>query len=154
MRRLDQGRRIPVQLGRQVQCIVARDVADFALRAAIANPSSIFNVTSTPFQLDTLLQAINRLSGAKASFVPLPDQTLLDAAVGPWMNLPLWLPGGPEHAHFFDIPTAKARAIGLKTRPLDDTLAPLLDWDRARRDVALSTGLSADQEALLLAAQP
>jgi 2'-hydroxyisoflavone reductase len=152
VRRLDQGGRIPVPTDRKIQCIDVRDVADFAVKAAVADASGIFNVTSTPFDLFHLFSEIQALSGTPSTLVPLPDQAFVEAKVGPWMNLPLWLPDDPDHTYFFDISTTRARTAGLTTRPLDQTLCPLLDWDRARRTIPLATGLTPAQEALLLAA--
>ena len=117
----------------------------------MADASGIFNVTSLPFDLFELLNAIETLTGTKPTLVERPDQAFVDAQVGPWMNLPLWLPDDPDHAYFFDITTARARAAGLTTRPLAQTLGPLLDWDRSRRVIPLATGLTATQEAQLLA---
>lgn len=151
VRRLDRGGRIPVPTDRKIQCIDVRDVADFAVKAATAEASGIFNITSQPFDLFHLFSEIQALSGTPSTLVPLSDQAFVDAKVGPWMNLPLWLPDDPDHAHFFDISTARARAAGLTTRPLDQTLCPLLDWDRTRRTMPLATGLTPAQEALLLA---
>ena len=59
-------------------------------------------------------------------------------------------PGGTDFRHFMNVSTAKAQAAGLRCRPLDETLAPLIAWDRSRRDVPLKAGMSAGQEAALL----
>ena len=154
VRRLDQGGRIPVPTNRKIQMIDVRDVADFAVKSAVTDASGIFNVTSNPFELFSLLDEIQTLSGTASTLIPLPDQAFIDAGVGPWMNLPLWLPDTPDHAYFFDITTARACGIGLKTRPMAQTLCPLLDWDRTRRTIPLATGLTTAQEAQLLADQP
>ena len=153
-RRIDQGGPIPVPTDRKIQCIDVRDVADFAVKLAAEGGAGIYNVTSQPFALFSLLKTLQALSGTPSTLAPLPDQAFVDADVGPWMNLPLWLPDDPEHRYFFDITTARARAAGLTTRPLDRTLRPLLDRDRGRRKIALATGLTAAQEAALLADQP
>ena len=139
-RRLDQGGRIPVPNDRPVQCIDVRDVADFAVKLAGNGGSGVYNATSLPFALFRLLETLQDLSGTPSSLVPLPDRAFLDAGVGPWKNLPLWLPDDPDHAHFFGITTARARAAGLTTRPLAQTLAGLLDWDRTRRAIRWPPG--------------
>jgi 2'-hydroxyisoflavone reductase len=151
VRRIDQGGRIPVPQDRPIQCIDVRDLAGFAVHAAASGASGVFNVTSQPFPLAILLDTTRALSGSDATFVPLSDETLLNAGIGPWMNLPLWLPDTPEYRHFFAVPTLRASAAGLRIRPLADTLQPLLEWDRTRRDIALQCGLTAGQEAALLA---
>jgi 2'-hydroxyisoflavone reductase len=151
VRWIDQGGVIPVPSDRPVQFIDMRDVADFAVRAAVSGASGLYNVTSTPTSFADVLDLTRSLAGSSARFVTLSDQAFLDAEVGPWMNLPLWLPASHEHARFFGISTARATAAGLCIRPLTETLRPLLDWDRSRRDVPLGCALTAEQEKALLA---
>ncbi len=112
--------------------------------------SGTFDITSQPFALHRLLATIQDLCCPSCEFVPVTDQTLIAAKIGPWMNLPLWLPDTPDHQDLFGINTDRAQPAGLCSRPLVKTLGPLLDWDRTRRDVPLATLLTAAQEARLL----
>ncbi len=65
-------------------------------------------------------------------------------------SLPLWL-GDLGWAGFSTRDAGKARAAGLATRPLAETLADTLAWETTRDpDRARSAGLSdTDQRALL-----
>jgi hypothetical protein len=59
---------------------------------------------------------------------------LIAHGVQEWMgerSLPLWL-HDPEYAGFTSTSSAKARAAGLITRPLADTLADVLAWELAQ----------------------
>ena len=55
------------------------------------------------------------------------DRTLLDAGVGPWMELPLWLPGD-EYAGLLQADVSRAIAAGLTFRPLGETARDTLAW--------------------------
>jgi nucleoside-diphosphate-sugar epimerase len=73
--------------------------------------------------LDRSIAALG--SGAKLHWVD--DQRLLDAEVGPWMELPLWLPGD-EHAGMMDADIRRALAAGLRFRPVEETVRDTLAW--------------------------
>jgi 2'-hydroxyisoflavone reductase len=55
------------------------------------------------------------------------DQTLLDEGVGPWMELPLWMPGA-EWAGLMEVDVSRAIAAGLRFRPLEETARDTLAW--------------------------
>jgi 2'-hydroxyisoflavone reductase len=150
VRRIDLGGPIPVPTDRPVQFIDAGDVAEFGILAAMSGQSGIFNVAGDPIPLYSVLDAIRDLSGSDARFIPCSDQALLDAGIGPWINFPLWLPDTPDTAHFFGIGTGRAKSAGLRTRPLAETLGPLITWDRSRRNQPLTCGLTPEQEQALL----
>ena len=57
----------------------------------------------------------------------LDDQTLLDEGVGPWMELPLWMPGA-EWAGLMEVDISRALAAGLRFRPLEETARETLAW--------------------------
>lgn len=65
-------------------------------------------------------------------------------------SLPLWLPE-PEDAGFNARDSSAARAAGLLTRPLAETLADVLAWELTK-DPALPrrSGLTRDDERHLL----
>ena len=48
--------------------------------------------------------------------------------VSPWGDLPLWIPHGGDYAGFHLRSNAKAAAAGLKMRPVEDTVAAILNW--------------------------
>lgn len=89
------------------------------------------------------------------------EEFLLAQDVGPWLELPLWLPAGSDGLMRMDC--ARARAAGLRCRPPAQTAAETLAWDAARSDergVCVSTlsgatlrvGLSPERERELLQA--
>ncbi|WP_227287818.1 NAD-dependent epimerase/dehydratase family protein [Boseongicola sp. H5] len=156
VRRLDEakGERkkvpVPAPLDRLVQMIDVRDAANFALRCASDDLSGIWNVTGKPISFHEALIEIARVIGSEAEFVPVEEERIVKAEISPWTDVPLMAPPTPQFKYFLSIGTTKAQAAGLVCRPFPDTITPLLDWDRARRDVNLKCGMTPDQEALLL----
>ena len=153
VRRFDLGGRVPVPLpkDRPVQAIDVRDAASFALAAAQDGRSGIFNVTSAPFSMAQLVDSIRLATANDATPVWIEEPKFIASGVTPWTELPLWLPGPGPFQHFFDVSIAKGAAAGLRTRPLHETIANILDWDRRRRTASLTCGLSPEHEAALLA---
>lgn len=82
-----------------------------------------------------------------------PAMTAYD--VQPWMgerSLPLWLPM-PEYAGFSSRDNSAAKAAGLTTRPLAETLADTLTWELGRNlHRPRRAGLSDHDERRLLQA--
>lgn len=70
-----------------------------------------------------------------------------------WMgptSLPLWI-DDPDWYGMNDRSTARARAAGLTTRPLEDTLTDTLAWEESRPDPGPhGAGLTDDEEHQLL----
>jgi nucleoside-diphosphate-sugar epimerase len=110
-----------------VQLIDARDLGAFLVRLAENRTGGVFNATGPAEQL-TLGESLARIGGG-ANLVWVDDQTLLDAGVGPWMELPLWLPG-EEYAGLLRADISRALAAGLTFRPLEETARDTLAWSR------------------------
>lgn len=138
-----------------VQIIDARDLADWALSMAEARQTGVYNATAPvqPYHFDDVLEACRQESGGDARFTWVEDAFLLERQVGPWMELPLWLPSGSDHSGMMDADTAKAAAAGLRQRPLAETVRDTLAWDRTRpADLERRAGMKPEREAELLAA--
>jgi 2'-hydroxyisoflavone reductase len=133
-----------------VQFIDARDLARLLLELAERGPGGPLNATG-PVEPLTMRRALERIRdgvGADCTFVWVDDEALLAAGVGPWMELPLWLPG-TDHAGMLRADISRARAAGLTFRPLEETARDTLAW-------ALEAGeqretLSRERERQLLA---
>ncbi|HLW12470.1 MAG TPA: oxidoreductase, partial [Casimicrobiaceae bacterium] len=91
-----------------------------------------------------------------APSAPLPawvaDDVLVAHGVAPWTGLPLWLPASDtESAGFMTMNCARAKAAGLATRPLADTIADTAAWLATRDNAdAWKHVLTADAERTLL----
>jgi 2'-hydroxyisoflavone reductase len=152
----------PGRPGRPVQFIDVRDLAEWMVRLAAAGTTGTFQAVgpAAPLAFGDLLDACARVAarrGAPAATLRWVDDAFLEAnEVGPWMELPLWLPEKPdEFGGFMQANCAKAIAAGLTFRPLEATIDATLDWDGARPAVTPRVaGLAAEKEAKLLSALP
>ena len=129
-RRLADGGRVlaPGSPAQPLQLIDARDLGAFLVRLAEDRIPGILNATG-PAEPLTLGTALARMAPG-ADLVWVDDETLLEAGVGPWMELPLWLPGD-ESAGLMRVDISRALAAGIKFRPLEETARDTLAWSRA-----------------------
>ena len=110
-----------------VQLIDARDLGAFLVHLAEERTGGVFNGTG-PAQPLTLGETLTRIA-PDAELEWVDDQRLLAAGVGPWMELPLWLPGD-EYAGLLRADISRALAAGLTFRPLEETARNTLAWSR------------------------
>src|SRR5439155_6945849 len=77
---------------------------------------------------------------------------LLDTGVRPWTEVPLWIPEEDAHNRFFlAVNCEKARAAGLRFRPLAETIRDTLEWDHSRpASMPRRAGLSREREMEVL----
>jgi 2'-hydroxyisoflavone reductase len=138
-----------------VQFIDVRDLAAWIIHMVETSGAGTFNATGKggAVTMGDVIDASLRASGADARITWVEGKFLLEQNVGPWMELPLWLPSHePEFAgfNFFDI--SKALAAGLTFRSVDDTVQTTLAWDSTLPlDRPLRAGLAREREAELLA---
>lgn len=113
---------------RSLQLVDARDLGAWMVRLAEAGIAGTFNATapigSTTFGevLDTAIAA----TGSDATPRWIADEALLEAGVEPWTELPLWAP--PNLAGTWQVDTSRARAAGLRCRPVAETVADVWAW--------------------------
>ena len=135
------------------QWIDARDLAEWNLRMIAANKTGIYNADGprTPISMAHLLETCKTVAGSDADFVWMDDAFLLAHEVGPWMEVPLWVPDGGDEAGFGQGNLSKAQADGLTYRPIADTVRDTLAWSSTRpADHVWRAGLSAEREAEIL----
>jgi 2'-hydroxyisoflavone reductase len=156
VRRAASGGRIlaPAPAAQPLQWIDARDLAAFALHVCTSDVAGTFNI-ATPPRRHSLQELVE--TSAVAGGVPL-DVAWCDDAFVRELGLvvtekedpfPLIVPDEPN-GHLFD--TSRAVAAGLTFRPLAETVADTLAWDRDRGVEELTAGLSTAREGELLAA--
>jgi 2'-hydroxyisoflavone reductase len=156
------------------QFIDVRDLADFLLLALEQRHVGIVNADApagsiTMGRLLSTCQAVSRrMNTIQCVRAPCPqppghDSTLTWVAadfleaqgVSPWQDMPAWIPAEGDYAGFGRISTVRAQALGLRTRPLDETVAATLEYWRSlpRERVAQpKAGLSPQREAEVLRA--
>jgi 2'-hydroxyisoflavone reductase len=152
----------PGKPGRVVQMIDVRDLAEWMVRMVEGRVAGTIQATGPAHRLafGEVLDACARVARARGAppvrVVWVDDGFLLAQGVGPWMELPLWIPASDETmAGFMTENIAQALAAGLTFRPLEDTIRATLDWDATRpKDEPRKAGLAAEREAALLAGAP
>jgi len=156
--RLDRGGEVlaPGDPQTPVQIIDARDLASWMVRGAAAGTAGVFNATGpeTPLTMAAVLAACQQAADSSASPTWVPDDFLLAQEVGPWMEMPLWIPAADEDAPGFSrIDCRRAIAAGLTFRPLAETVRATLNWARQRAaDYQWRAGLAAEKETAVLEA--
>ena len=107
-------------------------------------------MTSQPYKLSNFLTSAINIIGSNAELIWIKQKIMHEAKVQFWSELPIIVPPTKNFSHLLNISTTKAMNAGLSIRELSQTLLPLLQWDRKRRDIPLKCGLPPEKEALLL----
>jgi 2'-hydroxyisoflavone reductase len=142
---------------RPVSFLDARDLATWMVSTAERRAAGTFNAAGEPLAMRALLEACRDAAGSDARFVWVDDETLVEAGVEPWSELPLWIPeADPQFGAMQRADVSRAVAAGLAFRPLAETIADTLAWDRGggaqptERPIRV-TPLAREREAELLA---
>ena len=157
-RRVAQGGDVlaPGRPERYVQFIDARDLAEWNIRMVESGGAGIYNASGRhdTTTMGDLLETCKRVAGSDARFVWVEEPFLEEREVGPWMELPLWIPEAREEmAGFLRASSDKAIADGLTFRPLAETARDTLAWDRTRpADTEHRAGMKPESESELLEA--
>jgi len=143
-----------------VQFIDVRDLAAWMVRSAEQRVAGVFNATGPgePTTMRALLETIRDVTGGDARFTWVPSELLVEHAVGPYSEMPFWLPAPWDT---FRIDVTRARAAGLTYRPVIDTVRGAWDWVRTgwdgaapareNRRLTVPAGMAPDREAKILA---
>lgn len=160
--RLKEGREIlaPGNPKRMVQFIDVRDLAKWTIQMVEKKSFGVFNATGIDKDLTmgTMLDSIKKGVRSEAEFVWVDDEFLLENQVGPWMELPLWIPeeeplsDGKSMSGMLATNTDRALSEGLTFRPVEETASDTLKWfqNSNRATHPLKAGMSKEKESLLL----
>ena len=138
---------------RQVQVIDARDLAEWTVRCAEQGTTGTFNATgpATRTSMREMLEACREGTGSDATFTWVDEAFLVEQGVGPWMELPLWLPESSEATRgMLAVSIERALAAGLTFRPLAETARDTVAWYRANGSPELKAGMARERERELL----
>jgi len=151
--------------GEPLQFIDVRDLGAWMVRLLEQGARGVYNATGplndAPGErlvdwtslIECCAAAARERGLPAADAVRVPEALLSSQAVEPWSELPLWLPGtDPDAAGFNRVDLERARAAGLRTRPLRETVGAVLDegLPAERDDRRLKGKLSREKEAAIL----
>lgn len=129
-----------------IQWIDARDLADFCTLLVEQKKGCIVNGAG-PFQpvpFSEFIAACASVGTAQPVVRPLTELTA--AGVEAWTDLPVL----NVESKLFQVSNSRAEELGLKIRPLEETLRDIIAWRKEIGYPALKTGLSAEREAELI----
>ncbi len=140
----------------EVQFTDVRDLAAFIVHLIEAGHTGPFNADGPqrPLPMRELLEVCRRVSGSDARFTWVDERFLSEQGVRPWTDLPAWFPPPDGQDQVPPVSSAKALRLGLRFRPVDDTVAATLSYERSRppREAPPRFGLSREREAEVLSA--
>ncbi|GAB4552001.1 MAG: SDR family oxidoreductase [Phycisphaerales bacterium] len=145
----------------RVQVIDGRDLTEFELLCMERGHHGTFNVVGPhprhPLTMRRLLETCKRVSKSDAEFTWADADFLAEQGVGPWMQMPCWLPAGGEYDGFATRSIDRALAAGLAIRPLAETIEDTLQWfdslpEEAQQGISQRAGLPEEREREVLAA--
>jgi 2'-hydroxyisoflavone reductase len=140
-----------------VQIIDARDLAEFTIRVCEDHATGVYNCTGPRSKL-TMAEMLGGVRSVMSSDAYL---TWVDAAflgkqnVGPWIDMPVWVPPTGETAGFARRNIGRALSKGLTFRTLASTARDTLDFYQAEpeeRRAKPRAGLAPEREQAVLAA--
>lgn len=140
--------------GAAMQVVDVVDLAAWLVDACEQRTAAVANAVGDQATVGDVLRAAVAASARRPRFVEATDDWLVTQGVEPWAgeeSLPLWLPQ-PGYAGFMTRRNDVARAAGLRLRPLADTVAAALAWERASGlERARRAGLTPRRERELVA---
>ena len=136
-----------------VQVIDVRDLTEWLVAVIEAGTTGVFNAVGDTVSVADVIAACAAVTGHEPVAAEASDAWLAEHEVAPWMgpaSLPLWLPQD-EYAGFMTRRNDAARTAGLVLRPLRETAAAALDWERERGlGRERRAGLTPERELALL----
>lgn len=144
---------VPGRLDQPVQFIDVRDLAEWTLSLVEGEATGIFNASGPPGRLNLgeFLNVCNRALGEQATLVEAPISFLIENGVEAWTDLPLVNPYDGAGDGMSKIDISRAVKLGLRHRPLEDTILDTLAWFRDERpEGPLIVGISRKRELEVL----
>lgn len=139
---------------RPIQIIDARDLAGWILRLLDARVSGVMNAVCREGSLrfGAVLDVCRAVGGGAGELVWVDESFLEERGVGPWIELPLWVPQSDASMRsLFRVDATRAFDAGLLCRPIEEIVGDTLAWARGEPDDRpRKAGLPRDRERELL----
>lgn len=140
-----------------IQLIDASDLGAFLVTLIEKGATGTFNATGPDkvLTMGAMLDACKAVSKSDAKFLWGDPAFLQAQGIGPWMDMPTWVPNEGETAGFAKVNIDKALKAGLTFRPIAETAKATLDWYKTlpeARRAKMRAGLTPEREAKAIAA--
>lgn len=151
--RIDQGGAVlaPGDKDGLIQVIDVRDLADWMVHGIEQQLAGTYNADGFDgrVSMEEFLHGCKLATSKPVELVWGSEEFLKEHEVGAWMEMPLWIPREGRSIAAND----RARAAGLRFRPLADTIRDTLAWAKSERGDRpfARTGVKPDKEARLIA---
>lgn len=148
---------VPDSFDQPVQWIDVRDLAIFTLQLIEQNETGTYNAVGPNEEISfaNLYESCKEFAQQDVTLHPLSEAFLLENGVGPWVNMPFWLPTVPEQPDMkgmLRVDNSKAIAHGLTFRPLKDTIKDTIEWNlKEKNGLVTLAGITREKEQELLA---
>jgi 2'-hydroxyisoflavone reductase len=142
---------VPGRPETRTQIVDVRDLAEWIVLMVEHHASGTYNASGPlgGISMGELVEKGRQALGSDASFVWIDEKWLLEQGVGPWMELPLWLPEGDAALMKMDV--SKAVNAGLTFRPIETIMRDTLAWDQSRQQpIERRAGMKPEREQELL----
>ena len=141
----------------EIQIIDVRDLANFVVDCLEQRIAGTFNMV-TPvgsYTMGRLLEDSQAVTATMVDPVWVDDAFVDSSGAGAGGALPIWHPATGENAHGSSVSGERARAAGLRNRPIRETIRDLMTWWDALPEERITNArfaLTAEREAELIAA--
>ncbi|WP_127794625.1 NAD-dependent epimerase/dehydratase family protein [Agromyces sp. LHK192] len=146
---------VPDIAAEAAQVIDVRDLVAFVFDGLERGLAGTFSAVGDRSTFGAVLEASRAIGGHGGEVVPVATDWLEERGVAEWAgpeSLALWIID-PTWSAFQDRSNAAAVAAGLRVRPLEQTLADVLAWEREQGlDRERGAGLSPERETELIEA--
>ena len=124
-----------------IQLVHAEDQATFVVDLLAQGTAGVFNTVGDRVTFAAMVDACADAAGTQAEVVWAPEPLLRQEGV----TLPLAMPASGKWDGVFRRANDRAAALGLRNRPLTETAADMLAWDRTRDQEATSARMLTPQ---------
>ncbi len=141
----------------EIQIIDVRDLANFVVDCLEQKIAGTFNMV-TPvgsYTMGNLLEDSQAVTATMVDPVWVDDAFVESSGAGAGGALPIWHPATGESAHVASISGKRARAAGLRNRPVRETIRDLMTWWDTLPEERITNArfaMTAEREAELIAA--
>ncbi len=136
-----------------VEFIDVRDLAEFLIECCEQQLAGVYiaNGPGVDISMEEYVYGCKVVVGGDCTFTWVPDDFLVEEKVGAYSEMPMWMPASMPNSRNI---STKARAVGLKGRPVGDTIRDTLAWSHTGEDypASMRRTLNAERETELLAA--